>query len=75
MMNTLSTGGNAPAARDTFAFAIARRMRSGVADDVGLKAQVAAITERAMRGEIAFEPALRRRLRGIVTHNPSSHPA
>jgi phosphoserine phosphatase len=35
---------------------------------VGLKDQVAAITERAMRGEIAFEPALRERvalLRGL----------
>ena len=30
-----------------------------LADFVGLKARVAAITERAMRGEIAFEPALR----------------
>jgi phosphoserine phosphatase len=29
---------------------------------VGLKAQVAAITERAMRGEIAFAPALRERV-------------
>jgi len=29
---------------------------------VGLKAHVAAITERAMRGEIAFEPALRERV-------------
>ena len=28
----------------------------------GLKAHVAAITERAMRGEIAFEPALRERV-------------
>jgi phosphoserine phosphatase len=33
-----------------------------LADFVGLKAQVAAITERAMRGEIAFEPALRERV-------------
>jgi phosphoserine phosphatase len=33
-----------------------------LADYVGLKAQVAAITERAMRGEIAFEPALRERV-------------
>jgi phosphoserine phosphatase len=31
-------------------------------DYVGLKAHVAAITERAMRGEIAFEPALRERV-------------
>jgi phosphoserine phosphatase len=33
-----------------------------LADLVGLKAHVAAITERAMRGEIAFEPALRQRV-------------
>ena len=33
-----------------------------LADQVGLKAHVAAITERAMRGEIAFEPALRERV-------------
>jgi phosphoserine phosphatase len=33
-----------------------------LADFVGLKAKVAAITERAMRGEIAFEPALRERV-------------
>jgi phosphoserine phosphatase len=33
-----------------------------LADFVGLKARVAAITERAMRGEIAFEPALRERV-------------
>ena len=33
-----------------------------LADFVGLKAHVAAITERAMRGEIAFEPALRQRV-------------
>jgi phosphoserine phosphatase len=33
-----------------------------LADFVGLKAEVAAITERAMRGEIAFEPALRERV-------------
>ncbi|WP_298110302.1 phosphoserine phosphatase SerB [Bradyrhizobium sp.] len=39
-----------------------------LADFVGKKAHVAAITERAMRGEIAFEPALRERvalLRGL----------
>ncbi|MDE2578386.1 MAG: phosphoserine phosphatase SerB [Hyphomicrobiales bacterium] len=42
-----------------------------LADLVGLKAHVAAITERAMRGEIAFEPALRERvalLRGLDAH-------
>jgi len=33
-----------------------------LADFAGLKAHVAAITERAMRGEIAFEPALRERV-------------
>ncbi|QRE76646.1 phosphoserine phosphatase SerB [Methylobacterium aquaticum] len=33
-----------------------------LADVVGLKDHVAAITERAMRGEIAFEPALRERV-------------
>ncbi|RFB75045.1 phosphoserine phosphatase SerB [Methylovirgula sp. 4M-Z18] len=39
-----------------------------LADFVGLKDHVASITERAMRGEIAFEPALRERvalLRGL----------
>ena len=33
-----------------------------LADFAGLKSQVAAITERAMRGDIAFEPALRERV-------------
>jgi phosphoserine phosphatase len=33
-----------------------------LADTVGLKQHVAAITEKAMRGEIAFEPALRERV-------------
>src|SRR5260370_8209902 len=39
-----------------------------LADRVGLKSRIAAITERAMNGEIAFEPALRERvalLRGL----------
>ncbi|MCX8256332.1 Phosphoserine phosphatase SerB [Beijerinckiaceae bacterium RH AL1] len=39
-----------------------------LADGLGIKAEVAAITERSMRGEIAFEPALRERvalLRGL----------
>jgi phosphoserine phosphatase len=39
-----------------------------LADVAGIKARVAAITERAMQGEIAFEPALRERvalLRGL----------
>jgi phosphoserine phosphatase len=41
-----------------------------LADYVGLKAHVAAITERAMRGDVAFEPALRERvalLKGLST--------
>jgi phosphoserine phosphatase len=33
-----------------------------LADFAGLKPRIAAITERAMRGEIAFEPALRERV-------------
>jgi phosphoserine phosphatase len=33
-----------------------------LADYAGLKSRVAAITERAMRGEVAFEPALRERV-------------
>ncbi len=33
-----------------------------LADYAGMKPHVAAITERAMRGEIAFEPALRERV-------------
>lgn len=33
-----------------------------LADHVGMKAHVAAITERAMRGELQFEPALRERV-------------
>ena len=33
-----------------------------LADRLGIKPQIAAITERAMRGEIAFEPALRERV-------------
>ena len=33
-----------------------------LADFAGLKAHVAEITERAMRGEIEFEPALRERV-------------
>jgi phosphoserine phosphatase len=33
-----------------------------LADHAGFKARVSAITERAMRGEIAFEPALRERV-------------
>jgi phosphoserine phosphatase len=33
-----------------------------LADEVGIKAHVAAITARAMNGEIAFEPALRERV-------------
>lgn len=48
---------------------IAQECIDELADVVGLKAQVAAITERAMQGEIAFEPALRERvalLRGLA---------
>jgi phosphoserine phosphatase len=42
-----------------------------LADYAGLKAHVAAITERAMRGEIAFEPALRERvLKQRITLTP-----
>ena len=33
-----------------------------LADEVGIKAEVAAITARSMNGEIAFEPALRERV-------------
>ncbi len=33
-----------------------------LADEIGKKAHIAAITERAMRGDIAFEPALRERV-------------
>ena len=47
---------------------IAQECIDELADFVGLKAHVAAITERAMRGEIEFEPALRERvalLRGL----------
>jgi len=33
-----------------------------LADELGLKPQIAAITERAMKGEIEFEPALRERV-------------
>ncbi|MGE0828627.1 MAG: phosphoserine phosphatase SerB [Hyphomonadaceae bacterium] len=33
-----------------------------LADFAGLKAEISAITERAMRGELAFEPALRERV-------------
>ena len=45
-----------------------------LADLVGVKAHVAAITERAMRGEIAFEPALRERvalLKGLDADTPA----
>jgi phosphoserine phosphatase len=41
---------------------IAQECIDELADYAGLKAHVAAITERAMRGEIAFEPALRERV-------------
>jgi phosphoserine phosphatase len=42
-----------------------------LADLVGLKEHVSAITERAMRGEIAFEPALRERV-GLLKGLPVS---
>jgi len=41
---------------------IAQECIDELADYVGLKPQVAAITERAMRGELPFEPALRERV-------------
>ena len=41
---------------------ISQRCIDELADFAGLKAHVAAITERAMRGEIEFEPALRERV-------------
>jgi phosphoserine phosphatase len=41
---------------------IAQECIDELADRVGVKATVAAITERAMRGEIAFAPALRERV-------------
>src|ERR1700723_3255880 len=41
---------------------IAQECIDELADFVGLKAHVATITERAMRGEIEFEPALRERV-------------
>lgn len=42
-----------------------------LADYVGLKEKVSAITERAMRGELAFEPALRERV-GLLAGLPES---
>jgi phosphoserine phosphatase len=42
-----------------------------LADYAGLKPHIAAITERAMRGEIAFEPALRERV-ALLKGLPSS---
>jgi phosphoserine phosphatase len=42
-----------------------------LADYAGLKSRIAAITERAMRGEIAFEPALRERV-GLLKDLPAS---
>ncbi len=41
---------------------IAQECIDELADHAGIKAHIAAITERAMRGEIAFEPALRERV-------------
>ncbi len=42
-----------------------------LAAELGLKEKIAAITERAMRGEIAFEPALRERV-GLLAGLPAS---
>ncbi|TBW38814.1 phosphoserine phosphatase SerB [Siculibacillus lacustris] len=42
-----------------------------LADELGLKPRIAAITERAMRGEIAFEPALRERV-GLLAGLPAN---
>ena len=42
-----------------------------LADYVGLKDKVSAITERAMRGELAFEPALRERV-GLLAGLPEN---
>ncbi len=42
-----------------------------LADFVGMKAHVATITERAMRGEIEFEPALRERVALLKGLDPS----
>ncbi|PZQ16269.1 MAG: phosphoserine phosphatase SerB [Ancylobacter novellus] len=42
-----------------------------LADVVGLKDKVSAITDRAMRGEIAFEPALRERV-GLLAGLPAA---
>ena len=41
-----------------------------LAAELGLKTKIAAITERAMRGEIAFEPALRERV-GLLAGLPA----
>jgi len=42
-----------------------------LADELGLKPQIAAITERAMRGEIEFEPALKERV-GLLKGLPEA---
>src|SRR5471032_3434045 len=47
---------------DTDSTVIGQECIDELADFVGLKAHVSAITERAMRGEIAFEPALKERV-------------
>src|SRR5690606_9259720 len=41
---------------------IGRECSDALADEVGMKEQVAATTQRAMNGEIEFEPALRERV-------------
>jgi len=50
---------------------IAQECIDELADYAGLKSRVAAITERAMRGELAFEPALRERV-ALVKGVPAS---
>ena len=55
--------------------------RRTAAAEIGSRAHIAAITERAMRGDIAFEPALRERvalLKGldlatIIASSPENH--
>ena len=47
-----------------------------LADFAGIKAEIAAITERAMRGELEFEPALRERvgkLKGLALEALQKH--
>jgi phosphoserine phosphatase len=67
-LQPLATRGKKLFVADMDSTMIAQECIDELADLVGMKAHVAAITERAMRGEIAFEPALRERvalLRGL----------